>query len=168
MIYMLTDYRTYRWNLPAKCFFWFVSDKSVPLETKLHRILHSVLGAHGEVETWVSCDSDTPMWRYATLPVVIQIYRKFFFNNLSIFLNIKILLTAFRQKCPQMLFANFCANQSNGLWGVQNSGYEVLENARMWELLAKTRLPDYSATCWWTHVIFGVSATGTSLYHPYE
>ena len=30
---------------------------------------------------WVSCHSDTPMWRYATLPVVIKMYRKLFFNN---------------------------------------------------------------------------------------
>ena len=67
--------------------------------------------AHGEVVTWVTCHSDRPTWRYATLCVLSKMYRKLLFNNLSIVWNIKILLITFCQESPQMLCAKFGANR---------------------------------------------------------
>ena len=62
--------------------------------------------AHGEVVTWVSCQSDRPMWRYATLGVLSKMYRKFLFNNLSIVWNI-IFFNNSCQESPQMLCSKF-------------------------------------------------------------
>ena len=67
--------------------------------------------AHGEVVTWVSCHSDRPMWRYATLRVLSTMYRKLLLNNLSIVWNIKIVLITFCQESPQMLCAKFHGNR---------------------------------------------------------
>ena len=33
-------------------------------------VMHRASGAHGEEVGWVSCHLTTPMWRYATLPVL--------------------------------------------------------------------------------------------------
>ena len=85
-------------------------------------IFSQSLVAHGEVVTWVSCHSDRPMLRYATLCVLSKMYRKLLFNNLSIFWNIKILLTNFCRESPQMLYEkvglrNFANLQKkNGGW----------------------------------------------------
>ena len=72
---------------------------------------------------WVSCHSDRPVWRYATLPVLTKIYRNFLLNNLSIVWNIEICLASFCQDSPQMLCAKFCANRWNCLRGIWKSRF---------------------------------------------
>ena len=64
--------------------------------------------AHGEV---VSCHSDRPVWRYATLCVLSKMYRKLLANKLSIIGHIKIILISYCQDSPQMLCAKFGANR---------------------------------------------------------
>ena len=72
-------------------------------------IFHKAWVGHGEAITRVSCPSDRPMWRYATLCVLIKMYRKLLFNNLSIVWFIKFFWFAFlfSQEGPQMLCAKF-------------------------------------------------------------
>ena len=69
--------------------------------------------------TWVSCHSDRPMWRYATLCVLSKMYNYLLFNNFSIVWNIKILLKTFGDDSPQMLCAKFRGNRWNCLGGVK-------------------------------------------------
>ena len=66
--------------------FWLFFNKSVPLRPSCTEFCTALLphtsgeafGVHGEVVTWVWCNSDRPMWRYVTLPVLTKMYRKFY------------------------------------------------------------------------------------------
>ena len=49
-----------------------------------------------------------------------------------------------------------------------NSGKVWIWSSWICKILCGSYGPDYSATCWWTHSILGLWATGTSLYHPHE
>ena len=74
------------------------------------KILQRPSGAHVKVVSSVSCQPNTPLSRYATLPVWNQICRKLLFHNLKITFSITSLLITFCQEGPQMLCAKFRGN----------------------------------------------------------
>ena len=90
--------------------------RSIKMEDH-YNFSQSFSGSLGSI-TWVSCHSDRPMWRYATLCVLSNMYRKLLFNNSSIVWNIRILLIAFCQESQQMLCAKFLVSRWNCLGGV--------------------------------------------------
>ena len=84
--------------------------------------MHRASGAHGKVVPFVSCHSDTPMWRYAKLPVLRKMYWKLLVNKLRIRWNIKILINLCEEG-PWMLCAKFNVNFWKCLGGVVKSKF---------------------------------------------
>ena len=76
VIVLLSDCHTYRWNMPAKCFFGYFVIKAPPWGQVAQNFAQRRRGSW--LSRGFSSDSDTPLWRYAPLPVVTKIYRKLF------------------------------------------------------------------------------------------